>query len=338
MAAVSLLSQDIFRSYTGIFRWAIAFLPFYFTYYAMKKNHISADVIIFVIGVSTLIGASLTVWNGISGIEAYGTGRVGGLLGVMEFAGILGLVIPMFLIQALEQTDRSKYWRLFFGMVFGISMVALLYNGTRGVWISTFTTVGVYVAVNHWRNKKVLVIVGICLAVILYFVASHPEILQRLFLITDTVHYVSNIERLLMWQYAWSTFLGHPLSGLGINTLHSFTFIDNKIVLSSYLDYVHPTHVHNAYLQILAETGLAGLSVFLGLFFTIVATAWREVKQAESRRYSWIVLLATLHLLVHGLTDYTFSPSIELSAYWFIVGLAFAGIDLERPDTQVSKG
>ena len=327
MAVVSLFSQDIIRSYTGIFRWVIVFLPFYFTFYALRKNQISADLVIFVIAISTLIGSSITVWNGLRGIEAYGTGRVGGLLGVMEFAGILGLVIPMFLVQSLEQHDRSTYWRWFFGLVFGMAIVALLYNGTRGVWISTFSTVGIYLAINHWRNRTVLIIAGICMVVLGFFVASHPKILERILLIADTTRYSSNTERLLMWQYGWSTFLAHPLFGLGINTLHSFSFTpDNKIILGSYLDYIHPTHVHNTYLQVLAETGLAGLSVFGGLFVTIVAAAWRGIKRAESRRYSWIVLLATLHLLVHGLTDYTFSPSIEFPAYWFIVGLAFTGL------------
>lgn len=320
MLFLCMFSQDIAASFKGVAYWLYAFLPFYCTLYALRKQNV-ADKASILIALSAFVGASVTIWQGMHGMI-----RARGLLGIMDLAGILGLVIPFLLVQTFEFPTRSKYVQWLFGISFLLAVFALLYNGTRGVWISTALTIGAYVIFNILKDKRLLRGSVICGLIFIAFLATHPTIIQRAATVLDTDINASNIQRIQMWQYAWNTFSQHPIAGVGFKTLHSISFTpDNKLILEDY-SHVGGGHVHNTFLQLLAESGIIGFSAFSGLFGMVLYVAWRKANEVASRRWGWITLLCTSHLLIHGLFDYTFSASTELHAYWFIMGLAFANL------------
>lgn len=313
-----LFSKNVSNSLVGVGYWMFAFLPFYTTLYTMKKRDFT-DWLPILITLSTIVGSAVTIWQGL-----HGNHRAPGFLGIMDLAGILGLVIPFLLIQFFEVVEKSQFKKWILGISLLMAFFALIYNGTRGVWVSTAFTTGIYIAFSIRKNKQLRSMALIFLIIIILFLAINPNTFQRISTIVDTRNDLSNAQRITMWIYAWSNFLEHPIIGVGWRTLH-FN-IDNN-VLTPINDFSGNNHVHNNLLQFLAEGGIIGLVAFLGLFATILNTAWRRINEAESRRWGWVALLCTLHLLIHGLFDYTFDGSRELFVYWFFMGVAFSNLE-----------
>jgi O-antigen ligase len=120
----------------------------------------------------------------------------------------------------------------------------------------------------------------------------------------------------------------HPVIGVGLGCFESAfplyaTFATN-------MDW---THVHDDYLEVLAEAGLPGgmvLLVALVLFFTL---AFRHLGERLRHEAGWIQLgaaVACVGLLVHSLVD--FNLRIPANAAWFVVCLAIAAPPYSSPE------
>jgi putative inorganic carbon (HCO3(-)) transporter len=81
----------------------------------------------------------------------------------------------------------------------------------------------------------------------------------------------SNIERLRLWQEAVSHIADRPFLGTGIGNY--------PLLVKPTAEYREPIYIHNLFLDIASETGLPGLTAFLGLLgtaFVSAFTAWRK--------------------------------------------------------------
>lgn len=84
---------------------------------------------------------------------------------------------------------------------------------------------------------------------------------------------------------------------------------------------IYAAHAHNLYLQILCDSGIVGLLVFLGLivsFYRMMLTAIRHERDRRARVLQIGAVSAVSGFLIQSLTDYTF--------YNFPVTLLFFGI------------
>ena len=119
--------------------------------------------------------------------------------------------------------------------------------------------------------------------------------------------------RVRMWKGSFEIFLDHPLLGIGSNALSA------PGQLGSF--------AHNTFLSIMAELGLTGLLLFLGMLTIVMREAIRQPK-----RYSalWITIIAVWLIGVFTLTwEYT-KPT------WFFLTLIIisAGINNQRDNPQ----
>jgi O-antigen ligase len=90
--------------------------------------------------------------------------------------------------------------------------------------------------------------------------------------------------RVDLWEIALRITAEHPLAGIGIGNFvtESSRFIlqpghleDASFIVSA------PRVVHNVYLQQLAETGIIGLSLYLGFVIAAVSAAWGAIRRFE---------------------------------------------------------
>ena len=130
--------------------------------------------------------------------------------------------------------------------------------------------------------------------------------------------------RLEVWERTWGIFLDHPALGSGLGTFAS-TFPRYRSASVT----LRWEEAHNDYLQLLAETGLAGCLILLGVIAGALAAARRSFarKHADADRPLRIALgCGCLAVLMHEFVD--FGLQIPANALGFA---AAAGACLVRP-------
>jgi O-antigen ligase len=130
---------------------------------------------------------------------------------------------------------------------------------------------------------------------------SHPQGLHRL------THFSAEANgRQDEWTVAWRIFSRHPVVGVGIG---NYRFTESRYVLEPgklaqvRLIAEERLVVHNAYLQLLAETGVVGLAAFLIVTLGSLRASWSAAKRFDAigetdyANLARAVLLGTIGML-----------------------------------------
>jgi len=132
--------------------------------------------------------------------------------------------------------------------------------------------------------------------------------------VTSTL--VATDLRSRIWKAALLMFLSSPLLGIGFKSYGWHQFLLNKqvpeVALSTFTD-----HAHNLVLQVLAEFGLAGLAILVGLAALWVAGL---VRQPRTPSHWWIWAI-TLVLAVHSMLEYPLWYTFFLGVAAVVLGL-----------------
>ncbi|NBD23745.1 O-antigen ligase family protein [Paenibacillus glycinis] len=108
--------------------------------------------------------------------------------------------------------------------------------------------------------------------------------------------------RLVYYRDAWSMFLDSPIWGFGAGAWSTMQYHYQSA------DYF-TAYVHSQPLQVMTETGVAGLMLFAGVCATLMARGISAAKRRSGREklFDRILLLAMGALLLHGLADFSLS-------------------------------
>jgi len=268
------------------------------------------------------IGLVLWVMHGASF-----TSRARGLAGhYMTFGGQLLLFIPVALGVAL--TSRTPRWRWSAAAVALLALAPLAATFTRSAWLGLFVSLAVILAVERPLGLVLLAVAGIAA----WFLAPGAWG-ARLHSVADPAN-MWNRERVFMWEAGVQMFRDHPLTGVGLQDLHSL-----------YDSYRSPEsveragHLHNAYIQIAASMGLVGLAAFAWLYGSLVRTAWGGLRVGAGRGthakrgsegselaagVRLGVTAALVGFLVAGLFEWNFGDEELLYHLYTLVGIAWA--------------
>ena len=88
----------------------------------------------------------------------------------------------------------------------------------------------------------------------------------------------STTNRIKMWKLALEMFARHPLIGNGWESFKYEYYVNLSARTGSMYDYLD---AHNVYLQLLAETGILGLSLFLTCIGTTFLTTYSVIKARD---------------------------------------------------------
>jgi O-antigen ligase len=206
----------------------------------------------------------------------------------------------------------------------GLVVVAILMTGTRGalgaMWLQLLVVLPLIgwlyrkqFSFPHWDAAKRILAIGVLLATVLglgLIKTGNAKIaeegrgmnaLERGFKRTQSISTqdVSLGVRFIMWKATMTVIKARPFSGVGAGAWESDIPLYQAEGAQLETDY----YVHNEFLQLLAEYGLAGWLFLLLLFAYLVHVAWRTLRdrgsEAEAEApYRAIFLCALLALFI----------------------------------------
>lgn len=239
----------------------------------------------------------------------------------MTFGGQLLFEFPVAL--AVLLLSKSKRWRWGAGVVALLTAIALAATFTRSAWLGVFAA-SVLIVGAVWPLG--VIALGGCAALVWTFAPG--EWGARLHGMFDSKSGY-NGERLLMWQAGWRMFREHPLTGVGLQDLHA---LYEQYKLPQATEKVG--HLHNAYVQIAASMGIAGLAAFAWLYTSLLRAAAPGValaRRLRERREDDLamalrlgVFAALAGFLVAACFEWNFGDEELLYHLYTLAGLAWA--------------
>jgi O-antigen ligase len=182
-------------------------------------------------------------------------------------------------------------------------------------------------------RHKMIFVTGAVVAGAVSLAASGSQILPRL---ESVFHRDAGVAagggsgRLELWAAAWHSAQERPFSGLGFG---AFDDVSNQLLVETPgINFQHfelrpdGSRVHNAYLGSLAELGLIGLALFLGLLLSTALALRRTARRARAAGSYFVMRVANALLLsLLGWSIASVFLSSETSRpLWIVVGLALA--------------
>ena len=281
--------------------------------------------------------------------------RASGVFGQPNpYGGFLGLALPVALSLAIWAWGTllqrgSRHWRDgLWGVIYTAATVliavGLLASWSRGAWLGATVGVVVVLVLRSRQAAIVSALVALLLIGLLLLGAFSPALLpqplvERLadlpayFGLTDvlaqpvTDENFSVVERIAHWVAAQRMWEASPWFGVGAG---NYAAVYPDVRLPRWEDALG--HAHNIYLNVLGETGLLGLAMFLALWVGAALWVWqsgrvhRNIAGAQWQAAVAIGVLGMLaHLAVHNLVDNLFVRGIVV-----YVGLWLALVHVDR--------
>lgn len=249
-----------------------------------------------------------------------------------HFAGLMELLSPIGLSLLLFRGVRREQMALV-GLLTIMPIAALILSGSRGGIVSFLFELGFLAALVLYHKKEKLYRAAVAAVLLAALAAVGWLGTNRLFERFAQVQTgeASLERRWTMFVGTWHVFLDHPITGTGLGTLVDVypryeTDYDGKIV----------DHAHNDYVELLAETGIAGSLCGLAFFWLFFRDAWARLG-AEQSSFSLGLhagaVTACAGMLVHSLVDFNFhTPSNGL---FFLLMASLAVSPVLPPRTRV---
>lgn len=267
------------------------------------------------IALGVLTGEISIAYEILNDINIYGY-RYGGIWGHPNSAGaVLELVFPL-LIYILYKNNQNKVYVLLLGLFILGLFASVFASGSRGAILALLAETIVFGGIYFFRKYKfkslclyILSIAFIGLSILYIFVHFFPR------------NY--DIERYLAYQSTWNMILDNPLTGVGYTKWREIYRAYYVSPLAKDPDLVH---AHNAYLYILAETGIIGFLTFFSIIYYQIKESicfsskyFKEFR--ENINIADMFLAIICGCLVHNMVDVYFMIKFYMLIYLFIWGI-----------------
>ena len=307
MFASALCSGDIIAGLKySADRWIWRVVPFVIALLGFKGIR-ERQNILYAILIGVGINNLFIIYKGIT------TGRrAGGFYGhYMMHAGFLCLLLPVLLVLLFEK-KLLPLSKKYIAISFVISFGALIFNSTRGAWLSLIPVL-LGISLCYMRHSKKVFIIALAFWIgVAGCLALHPKLSRRF---ASAVNVNKHTERILIWNSAWRMFKDHPVLGVGQG---QFKHQYHQKYISRKAKEPNLTHAHNNIMQMLAENGSIGFVAFMSVFATIL---WQSLKKYLHNKNPWhlMILGSTTALFLQGLTEYNFGQSGVMKCYWLLL-------------------
>lgn len=273
----------------------------------------------------------------IFGIDLFGypypDGRVNGPFGENLKLGLIVAVLSPFVLFS----SSSRINRVSGVAVLGLLLLITLLSGSRASWVMLTVSIAGYLYLELRGNQKRALTYTVLLAILLpvgslgiYLGSDYAK--QRvdttLLLFEGDRASVDSAfsSRLPIWEAAVDMFANHPLNGIGARSFRDAYFdyaADNDPFLN--IDII-PTHPHQIFLEVGAETGVIGLASLLAFYILLFGRLFKARINNPAAAPFAVALLAALFPLNTHLALYS---SFWGMIIWLLIALFSATMKSE---------
>jgi O-antigen ligase len=256
------------------------------------------------------------------------TDGTGGLFDPNELAA--SLVPALVLAGALIGLRRGAAWRLGLGAAMVVMALGLAATESRGGIIGALVAVAAALVLFKGRRGPLLLgLLAVAAALGLWFTAN-PAALSRI-----TNYDGGGSGRSELWRLAGAMAADHPIIGVGYGGFQSHApAYARRVGPLRFLAVTveHPKVVHNTFLQVLAEDGLVGLALFLGVILAALRAAYLAAELFDRRGSPAFATLARAVLVGSiGLLAAAFFVSLTTDyRLWLLLALGPALLGVAR--------
>jgi len=254
--------------------------------------------------------------------------RVGGTVGGPNAAAaFLDLLLAPVLSLALAPVRRV--YRLMAASAFAIGCVALVLTQSRGGWIAVGVSCGIVIGYSWYRGwipglAPTLVLVGVGVVVFLL----RNELLTRF----STNDGGSASSRIPLIRLAFHMIRQHPLFGVGAN---NFGINISRYATPEFnADWLYT--VHNRFILIWAEDGIAALVAFVVFLFGTLRSGWRcrKISDQALALLSIGLMAGVLGQMIHMMVD-ILNGRQQVQLLVIVAGLLAALVAIKRESDPV---
>jgi len=336
------LSGGIFSTGSGSLERALVYVCFIFGYFLVKTMFRSekyvkramfavalTSAIVSVIGIMEyFIGSPSAIWQDAT-LFADIRGRV---VSTFDNPNVLGefliFAIPISLsLFAASKVVKEKFASL---IIAALCMICLVLTWSRGAWIGLIIS-GVFSLLfigHNWLAAGTLLL-PVTVTGVMYLSST---VLSRLTSITNFSD-SSTSYRIGIWKSTLAMLKDTFFYGIGVGS-GAFEAVFPYYALAGI---TRAEHAHSLYLQIMTETGVFTLLIFLVLVFFIIQKSLSFIKTAtilKNKHYAIGILTGIVAFLIMGLTDHVFYNYRICLLFWLIVGLSSAHIATAKESSE----
>jgi putative inorganic carbon (HCO3(-)) transporter len=338
-AMVSFLwAEDPGESFASVQRWALNIVLLLIVFTAVQKK---SDA--FAVGYGFLAGAvGVAIYGLISPPNPAAEGRLeGGSLDPNQLAAVCvaGIILGLGLAVAAKGRPVARGAALV-GVAF--CTVTTMLTASRGGLIAlSVALIATIIFVKRWRVQAIIAAVVIAFAGYYYFATlASPEARDRVLSTTQGQERVLE-GRTTIWHVGWRTFTANPVIGVGDGNFGvSFRHYLLEPGAVGRSDQVFKqTVAHNSYLQVGAELGVVGASLFIGVLLSCIGSALlaaRDFDRGGDR--SMAIYAATLAVAIMGyLTAIFFISQEQSKQLWLLLALAPALRSIAKTSVETAS-
>ena len=320
-------------------------------------NRIVMVLMFFGLGLSLFAIIQGATWNGrIYWIRQLHSGGdvFGPFVNRNHFSGYIEMLIPLGMGYILGQFHQipgrgESGWKRFISrwthpeanrlalvfFILLIMMVTLFLTLSRSGILSLLTAlliISLLLLPRSFRGKAFLPVGLFCLSLISLMWFGAGPVIDRLSTLRNIAQDPSMAERLRVWEDSLEMVGDHRITGTGLGTF--------GIAYPAYKSFPGQEqfiHAHNDYLQLLAESGLVGFIIMMGVLILVVSIALRTIFRSQGRwsRGMLIGILGSiLTMVIHSLTDFNLHIPANAILLSVIIALSLCIVAMHRPSLK----
>lgn len=243
------------------------------------------------------------------------TRGVGGMIGDNnDFALALNMALPLLLYLVVDLERRWMRWAVF--ALIPLTALTVIFTHSRGGFLS-LCAVTLFLVLNS--RRKAIAVASVVVVAVVGSLVVPQTFYERIGSIGDWRSDSSAMGRLNAWRASVAMANDYPVMGIGLdNFLFMFPY---------YAPDPEDIHVaHNTWLQVLAEAGYVGLSLYALLFGATWWTLWRARRRAHRYGMAWAERGGTCLMasLIAFMVGGTFLNRAHFDLIYHVMGLAVA--------------
>ena len=244
---------------------------------------------------------------------------------------VLMVCLMLGLLFTRNALPSGKYGALFTVFVF-LAALIIIFSYSRGTWMSVGPMFLGFLLLSERKKLLTIVLVTMIVLVAIFVPRSVKQRLQYTYKLATSVQErrlqervfginfdPSSSERIRSFKNALKNFKKQPLLGYGVT---GWKFLDSQ------------------YTKVLIETGLVGLTAFLGLMIVLIWEVWRIYHSLQDKYFKGIAFgffVAIFAMLTHAIGANTFIIVRIMEPFWFLAGIVMMLPIIEKKEQEENK-